>query len=126
VVGGARSAPESELRAILCGSRILPTVEWNVPLRADDGARLPTPDGWIDDVAVALEVDSREYHLSPEDWQRTLQRHNTLGRYGVLVLHFTPSEIRERPLVVRRAVEDAYLSRKSAGVSARVKAGAPC
>jgi hypothetical protein len=107
------------------GSRLLPEVRWNVPLWNQDGARLPTPDGWIGEVGLAIEVDSREYHLSPEDWQRSLQRHNQLARYGVLVLHFTPSQIRNRPLEVREAVEDAYRARKAAGVTTTVKAGAP-
>jgi len=125
VIAGTRSAPESELRAVLRSSRILPPLVWNAPLWSDDGVRLPTPDGWLEAAGIAVEVDSREYHLSPEDWQRTLQRHNDLGRYGVLVLHFTPSEIRNNPGAVRRAVEQAYLARKTTAAKAHVIGGAP-
>jgi hypothetical protein len=45
--------------------------------------------------AVA-EVDSREWHLSPRDWERTLARHARMGSHGIIVLHFTPGQIRTR------------------------------
>ena len=32
------------------------------------------PDAWWPDVGVAVEVESREWHLSPEDWERTMRR----------------------------------------------------
>jgi hypothetical protein len=125
VGSGTRSAPEAELREILNASRILPRLAWNAPLRSTDGTRLPTPDGWLEAAAIAVEVDSREYHLSPEDWERTLRRHNELARYGVLVMHFTPSQIRDEPVAVRTAVEDAYRARSAAGITARLEGGAP-
>jgi hypothetical protein len=39
-------------------------------------------------------VDSREWHLSPEDWQRTLRRSARLSACGIIVLHVTPQRIR--------------------------------
>ncbi|HEX5597100.1 MAG TPA: type IV toxin-antitoxin system AbiEi family antitoxin domain-containing protein [Micromonosporaceae bacterium] len=120
VDGGARSAPEAELADELARSMILPVVLWNPPLQASDGSRLPTPDGWIQETGIALEVDSREYHLSPDGWQRTLRRHNELAAHGVLVLHFTPSEIRRRPGRVRRLVEQAHRERLAAGITTSV------
>jgi very-short-patch-repair endonuclease len=42
-------------------------------------------------------VDSREYHYSAEDWQRTMRRHDRLVAQGVLLLHFTPGQIRSAP-----------------------------
>jgi hypothetical protein len=112
IVQGTRSAPEAELRACLTGSRLLPEIRWNPRLRTDDGRPLPTPDGYLADAAVALEVDSQEYHFSPDDWARTLDRHNELSRYGILILHFTPAQIRRDPRRIRRMVEDAYESRR--------------
>ncbi|MEE3918136.1 hypothetical protein V2I01_04395 [Micromonospora sp. BRA006-A] len=97
ITDGVRSAPETELRECLGSSRVLGEILWNPRLSAADGARLPTPDGYLADCAVALEVDSREYHLSPADWARTLDRHNELSRHGVLILHFTPAQIRREP-----------------------------
>ena len=54
-------------------------------------------DAWWEDAGVAAEVDSREYHYSAEDWQRTMRRHDRLVAHGVLLLHFTPRQIRTAP-----------------------------
>ncbi|MFK3983942.1 type IV toxin-antitoxin system AbiEi family antitoxin domain-containing protein [Micromonospora sp. NPDC050397] len=114
VIDGVRSSPEAELRECLAGSRVLPEIRWNPRLGDSTGAHLPSPDGWIDDAAIALEVDSREFHFTPTDWAKTLRRHNELARHGALVLHFTPAQIRQDPNLVRRTVEDAYRSRRGA------------
>jgi very-short-patch-repair endonuclease len=108
IADGARSAPEGQLRRIALGSRILPTVRWNPKM--PDG--LPTPDGYIEEARLALEVDSREFHLTPDDWERTLDHHNKLAAAGILVLHFTPKQIREEPDRVRRQIEDAFRQRR--------------
>jgi hypothetical protein len=84
IAGGARSAPEAQAMAVLAGvpslnGRLL----WNPRLALPDGTALPTPDGYLPDAALAIEIDSREFHLSPEDWARSLERHNILGRHGV-------------------------------------------
>ncbi|MET8351896.1 MULTISPECIES: type IV toxin-antitoxin system AbiEi family antitoxin domain-containing protein [unclassified Micromonospora] len=121
VVAGTRSAPEAEMRECLAGSAVLPEIRWNPRLRTLDGAALPTPDGYLTDSAVALEVDSQEYHFSPSDWARTLERHNELSRHGVLVLHVTPAQLRRHPDHIRRTVEDAYESRQGVGATLRVR-----
>jgi hypothetical protein len=125
VSGGARSAPEAELAEELARSRVLPVVAWNVALIALDGTALPTPDGWIDDTGIAIEVDSREYHLSPDDWQRSMRRHNELAAHGVLVLHFTPAEIRRGRKRVRRLVEKTHTERLASGAKAAVRIVSP-
>ncbi|MEU4644580.1 type IV toxin-antitoxin system AbiEi family antitoxin domain-containing protein [Micromonospora sp. NPDC023814] len=121
VVQGVRSAPEAELRECLTSSPVLPEIRWNPRLTAGNGTSLPTPDGYLADSAVALEVDSQEYHFSPGDWARTLDRHNELSRHGILILHFTPAQIRRDPARVRRTVEDAYESRRGLGAANRVR-----
>lgn len=120
IVGGARSAPEAQAREILEGSPLLRgRLLWNPRLCAADGRTLPTPDGYLPDAGLALEIDSREFHLSPEDWARSLERHNVLGRHGVQVLHFTPSFVEGHPDEVRRIVEEAAAHR--AGVVTAVQ-----
>src|SRR5260370_5442685 len=52
------------------------------------------PDGWWPAAGVAVEVDSKEWHLSPEDWQQTMSRHARMSAHGIIVLHFTPRQIR--------------------------------
>ncbi|MFI7081852.1 type IV toxin-antitoxin system AbiEi family antitoxin domain-containing protein [Micromonospora sp. NPDC049903] len=121
VTQGARSAPEAELRDCLAASTVLPEVLWNPRLRDAAGRAVPTPDGYLPEAAVALEVDSQEYHFRPGDWARTLDRHNELSRLGVLVLHFTPAQIRREPHRVRRSVEEAYESRRGLGAGVRLR-----
>lgn len=108
VADGARSAPEAQLRQLAAKSRILPKVRWNPKMPGG----LPTPDGYIEEARMALEVDSREFHLSPDDWEKTLKHHNELAAAGILVLHFTPRQIREEAARVLRQIEDAYKERR--------------
>jgi hypothetical protein len=46
------------------------------------------------DTGVAAEVDSREWHFSPDGWERTMLRHARMTAAGVLVLHFSPRQVR--------------------------------
>jgi very-short-patch-repair endonuclease len=52
-------------------------------------------------------VDSREYHLSPEDHERTLERHARMSAHGITVLHFTPRQIRTQPAQVAATIKSA-------------------
>jgi hypothetical protein len=121
VASGARSAPEIELQEIFPPSGRVSKIIWNPKLSGTDGTPLPSPDGWIPEAGIALEVDSREYHLNPEGWQRTMHRHNLLSSYGALVLHFTPSEIRGRRRAVRAVVERAYEERLVTGAITSIR-----
>jgi hypothetical protein len=120
VADGVRSAPEAQLRRIAETTSVLPGVRWNPALTTLSGQSLPTPDGWIPDVGIALEVDSREHHSMPDDWARTLDRHNALTRHGALVLHFTPAAIYATPETVRRTIVESYLERLRSGAKATI------
>jgi very-short-patch-repair endonuclease len=88
---GIRSVAEAEFRDLIRRAR-LPRPLFNASIYA--GQRfLATVDAWWPDAGVVAEVDSREWHLSPADWERTLKRHAALTAHGILVLHFTPSQI---------------------------------
>jgi hypothetical protein len=58
---------------------------------------LASPDLWWEERGVAVEVDSREWHLSPEAWEGTMSRHDRMVAAGIRVLHFTPRKIRAEP-----------------------------
>ena len=90
-----------------------------------DGQRLPTPDGWIPETGVAVEVDSREFHITPREWERTMDRHAELTSYGAAVLHFPPSKIRRDMAGVRRLVERTHLERRAEGVGSSIRLAAP-
>ena len=101
VADGVRSVAEADLRAVILRSS-LPTPLYNASLFAG-GKFLAQPDAWWPAAGVVAEVDSRQWHLSPESWQRTLQRSARMTAQGILVLHFTPAEIRsDRRAVVAR------------------------
>jgi hypothetical protein len=92
---GVRSVPEGDLRKLLRRGRV-PMPQFNARLY-EDGKLIAVVDAWWADAGVAAEVDSREYHYSAEDWQQTMRRHDRLVARGVLLLHFTPSQIRSAP-----------------------------
>jgi very-short-patch-repair endonuclease len=92
---GIRSVAEADLKVLLRRGR-LPVPVFNA--RLYDGATLiAIVDAWWPDAGVGAEVDSREYHYPAEDWQRTMRRHDQLVARGVLLLHFTPGQIRAQP-----------------------------
>jgi len=120
VAEGVMSAPEAELRDLTLSSNVLPAVLWNPRLTTVDGRPVPTPDGFIEEAGLALEVDSVEYHADPDGWRRTLERDRTLTLLDVEVLHVLPSEIRAFPRKVLADIETAYRNRMASGVRARV------
>ncbi|MEI7778801.1 MAG: hypothetical protein WCJ42_05155 [Actinomycetes bacterium] len=89
---GAWSGSEAQLRSGLLRSS-LPEPTWNVALHTACGDLLAIVDGYYDDVALALEVDSREHHSIGNDWEHTLNRSAMLTAHGVVVMHFTPARI---------------------------------
>ena len=97
---GVRSPAEAWMRDALIRFRV-PAPRWNAVLRDSATARIvAVPDAlWVGSCLVA-EVDSRDYHLSPEDWRRTQQRHAMLTALGFVVLHFAPTRIKEDPEAV--------------------------
>ena len=108
VADGVRSIAEGDLRNLLRRGRV-PAPYFNARLYADE-VFLAMPDAWWPDAGVAVEVDSREWHLSPADWERTLRRHAEMSAHGIIVLHFTPGQIRREPERVLAAISKALAS----------------
>ena len=93
VAGGIRSAAEGDLRDLLVRSR-LPMPLFNPWLYDEHGNFVARPDAWWPELGIAVEVDSREWHTSPEDHAKTLTRGRRMARYQIVVLRFTPRQIR--------------------------------
>ena len=105
VADGIHSAAEGDLKDLLAKSG-LPMPLFNASLY--DGATfIARPDAWWPEVGVAVEVDSREWHMSPEDHARTLERQRRMAKHGIIVLPFTPKQIRARPADVVTQIRDA-------------------
>ena len=72
-----------------------------------DGALLAMPDAWWPDRALVVEIDSREWHLSPDDWESTMARDARLRAVGIRVIHVTPRQVRREPQRVLATIADA-------------------
>jgi hypothetical protein len=108
---GAWSVAELDLLELLATSAVLPRACANPQLWSPDGARLPTPDVWFDDVGLAVQVHSRSHHEAPADWDRTVRTDSVLAEYGITRLAVTPREIRTDGPGVLGRVERAYRAR---------------
>lgn len=104
---GVRSEPEARLRTLLSGSRVLPPPLWNCRLLLHS-RWLADPDAYLPDAGLVVEYESRQWHLSPADWENTLARHDRLSAAGLRVLHVTPDRLRSGPRRVLQTIEDAY------------------
>lgn len=105
VSGGIRSTAEGDLRDLIVRSR-LPMPMFN-PRLFVGRTFLGTPDCWWPESGVAGEADSRAWHLSPRDWEQTLARHARMSAHGIIVLHFTPAQIRTESHEVATAIRKA-------------------
>jgi len=110
VADGVLSVAEGDFRDLILRAR-LPKPEFNARLRRPDESLLAVVDAWWPHARLAGEVDSREWHLSPADWERTMRRHNELAQCGIQVLHFSPRQIRTEPRAVVAAIAGALAKR---------------
>src|SRR5882757_7083360 len=107
VCAGVRSAAEAWARRLIHRTS-LPEPEWNVELCSAAGRRLAVVDAWWNEVGLAWEIDSKEFHLAPSDYERTITRHSALAAEGVLVVHTLPSQLKKNPAGVVRDLVAAY------------------
>jgi len=98
VADGIASVAEGDLRALVKKGGLAEPM-YNPSLFVGDEF-LAKPDAWWPDAGVAAEVDSREYHLSPDGWATTLARHAAMSAHGVIVVHYTPRRLRTEPAAV--------------------------
>ena len=111
VAVGIRSAAEGDLMQLLRKSG-LPMPLFNAMVFAGR-TFVAKPDAWWPEFGIAVEVDSQEWHLSPQAHAKTLERQARMGKYGIVVLPFTPRQIRTRPTEVLAAIREAIESARS-------------
>ncbi|TQM45068.1 hypothetical protein [Pseudonocardia cypriaca] len=108
VRAGIRSVAEAKARALLQQSRALPPVVWNAEIVDEHGRFIAKPDAWFDGVAMAWEIDSHEFHLSPADHAATLARRSAMTAAGILVVATAPSRITREPTLVLGELERTH------------------
>ncbi|MBP2320638.1 hypothetical protein JOF56_001023 [Kibdelosporangium banguiense] len=107
ISGGARSAAEGTAWRLWKRAR-LPQCEWNVEILSADGRRIARPDAWCDEVALAWEIDSKEFHFTADGYAATLSRNNRYAAAGVVLVQTLPSLLRSDPARVIRELKAAY------------------
>lgn len=111
IAAGARSAPEADVYRLIQRSG-LPMPRFNVPVVIN--GRRYILDGLWDWLRAGLEVDSRAYHLLPDDWDQHLARQNEVQSGGLVLMRLTTVRLRRdragaeaalRRFLVARAAE---------------------
>lgn len=93
---GARSGPEVDLLSLI-GAAGIPHVLYNVRIVDGSGQLVAIPDAWLDDVGLAVEVDSREHHGADDGFAATVRRNRRYARAGVPCLTILPEEFSTHP-----------------------------
>jgi hypothetical protein len=105
VADGVRSIAEGDLRALIKRAR-LPDPLYNPRLYVGSEF-LACPDAWWPDAGVAVEVDSKAYHLSPASWEQTMARQSRMVAEGILVVAVSPQRVRTEGWKVAREIRSA-------------------
>ena len=122
---GVRSVAEADGRRLILRSD-LPRPMFNARLYDENGDFIATVDAWWPEAGVAAEIDSRAYHLTAGDQDRTTERHDRLIARGILVLHFPPKRLKADPQGVLGDLRDAIekgRSRPQLAITARPAGG---
>jgi hypothetical protein len=106
IADGVRSVAEADFRVLILRSD-LPTPVFNAHLVDEDETLIAITDAWWQEAGVAAEIDSRAYHLSAADQDRTTARHDKLTAHGILALHFAPKRVKTDPAGVLREIRQA-------------------
>jgi hypothetical protein len=106
---GVRSVAEGWSHTLINRSP-LPTPQRNVLIRSSRGRQLAIVDGWWDEVGLAWQIDSMEFHLSPADYAHTMGQHSALLAHGVMTVHTVPSRLKTDPKGVIEELAGAYRS----------------
>ncbi|MCR3746528.1 hypothetical protein LX88_000466 [Lentzea californiensis] len=104
---GVRSAAEAWSRSLIRHTA-LPAPTWNVLIRSATGCQLAIVDAWWEEVGLAWQIDSMEFHLSPKDYAHTMAQHSALLANGVMTVHTVPSRLKKEPAKVLAELRGAY------------------
>ena len=118
VRAGVRSAAEASLRSAFARFGV-PVPLWNATVREADGERIAVVDALWREERVVVEVDSMEWHLSPEAYRATQRRQRRLVLAGWTVLSVAPQDVVRDPEGLCREVLAALGAARSAALAAR-------
>ncbi|GAA1992196.1 hypothetical protein GCM10009754_83850 [Amycolatopsis minnesotensis] len=102
-----RSVAEARAKAI-ADTLPSPPSHWNVPVYDAKGEYVGCPDAWWDDVGLAWEIDSANFHFSLSGYSRTVERNTRYAAAGICCVQTLPSQITKEPDEVRASLIAAY------------------
>ncbi len=111
---GSWSVAEARLR------RVLRRRPWafhlNPRLLTTDGRFVGTPDAYLPDVGIAIQVHSRAFHTGRDEfgrdlWQRTVESDGRYAAHGVIVLGVAPTTLHRSPNQVLARLDSAVAAR---------------
>ncbi|GAA4540915.1 hypothetical protein [Amycolatopsis samaneae] len=102
-----RSIAEARAKAVARGLPVLPS-HWNTDVYDSNGDYVGCPDAWWDDIALAWEIDSIEFHFYREGYARTLKRNTRYAAAGITVVQTLPSRLKDDPKSVLAELRAAY------------------
>ena len=105
VADGVRSVAEGDLRDLI-RAHGLPLPVFNARLYSGRDF-LAVADAWWPEAGVVVEVDSRQWHLSPDSYERTQRRSTRMGAVGINVMPVTPVRIRTDAAAVAAEIRSA-------------------
>ncbi|HKC29873.1 MAG TPA: hypothetical protein VKB75_17795 [Jatrophihabitans sp.] len=103
-LAGAHSVAEAEAVQFLRLAG-LAGFEVNAPIYDSRGNLVAIVDLLWRQLRAVVEIDSREYHFTEQDWKATTRRHNLLTELDLAVKHYPPSEVRNGRQEWARAVD---------------------
>ncbi len=103
-----RSVAELHARRLAQQLQIPAPSNWNTKIIGPDGAVIGRPDAWWDDVGMAWEIDSVEYHYSKQDYARTLRRNTRYVSAGIMLVQTLPSRLLRDQAGVLRELTETY------------------
>lgn len=103
----ARSVAEAEAQK-LARALTHPPTHQNEVLYDHAGDYAGRPDFWWDDVGLAWEIDSLDFHFRSADYARTLRRNSRYASLGIAVVQTLPSRLRTEPKAVLDELRAAY------------------
>ncbi|EFL04867.1 predicted protein [Streptomyces sp. AA4] len=108
----ARSVAEAEAQKL---TRTLPhpPTHQNEALYDSAGSYAGRPDFWWDDVGLAWEIDSLDFHFRSADYAQTLRRNTRYASLGVAVVQTLPSRLRTEPNAVLDELRAAYAAART-------------
>ena len=83
---------------------------------------LTTPDLWLDEVGMAVMVQSQRFHAGVLHWEATVESCDDLSASRVIVIGVTPTALERDPAAVLARIETAYLTARRSGMRAPVTA----